>query len=332
MLPSAPMLFASPTTPTMTSPAPYSPPQPLPSSLADDDDEALQAVLLASLIASQENASQETSASQETIAAQEAALPTSAPALVGPPTTLADFAADSAFCKDVRSALEALGQHNLRLSKIRGDGHCLFRALGAALILGAAWAGRDAVRALDAHLRPLLAHGDAAREAATAILAILAAPDDVMSSLNDEGETPSSPAHALVSALRSCSVAHMRGASDRFRSAAAAYASCGAGLDSCSTVDESEWASYCEGMASMVQPVKYGGHPELVALSECLRVRIEIFDTATLQSGATPCYRLGEELPPSCPTVRALRRGLHYHLLLEASAEGEALPDALGID
>jgi len=72
---------------------------------------------------------------------------------------------------------------------------------------------------------------------------------------------------------------------------------------------------------------RYGGHPELVALSEALRVRVDIHDTAALVRGV-PTYRLGEHLV-DVPVVRSLRRGLHYNLLLRATAEGEALEAAV---
>jgi hypothetical protein len=74
---------------------------------------------------------------------------------------------------------------------------------------------------------------------------------------------------------------------------------------------------------------RYGGHPELVALSEALQVRVDIYDTSALGPVAhVPTYRFGEHLPATAPVVRALRRGLHYNLLLCATAEGDALPPA----
>ena len=77
---------------------------------------------------------------------------------------------------------------------------------------------------------------------------------------------------------------------------------------------EEGWDAYCAAMADMSQ-ARYGGHPELVALSESLRVRVDIHDTGAL-SGRMATYHLGEHLPETCPTVRGLRRGPHFDLLL----------------
>ena len=74
----------------------------------------------------------------------------------------------------------------------------------------------------------------------------------------------------------------------------------------------------------------YGGHSELVALSEALCVRLEIIDCSKGAEpakegggGGVPTYRLGEALPPTAPAVYLLRRGLHYHMMVPAQAEGE---------
>lgn len=70
---------------------------------------------------------------------------------------------------------------------------------------------------------------------------------------------------------------------------------------------------------------RYGGHPELVALSEALRVRVDTYDVGGA-SGLMATYRLGEHLPEGVPLVRGMRKGLHFNLLLQASTEGDALP------
>lgn len=70
---------------------------------------------------------------------------------------------------------------------------------------------------------------------------------------------------------------------------------------------------------------RYGGHPELVALSEALRIRVDVYDTGAVSGGQLATYRLGEHLPEGCPVVRGLRRGLHFDLLLQATPEGEAV-------
>ena len=73
---------------------------------------------------------------------------------------------------------------------------------------------------------------------------------------------------------------------------------------------------------------RYGGHPELVALSESLRIRVDVHDTGAASGGNLATYRFGESLPEGCPVVvRGLRRGLHYNLLLSATAEGEAIAE-----
>ena len=79
-----------------------------------------------------------------------------------------------------------------------------------------------------------------------------------------------------------------------------------------------------------VLAARYGGHPELVALSEALKVRVDIHDTGSL-AGCMATYRLGEHLPDGAPTVRGLRRGPHFNLLLKAAAEGDEASDAVDI-
>ena len=70
----------------------------------------------------------------------------------------------------------------------------------------------------------------------------------------------------------------------------------------------------------------YGGHSEIVALSEALQVRVEIVDcSGTGAKGNLPTYRLGEHLPMHVPMIFLLRRGLHYHLCIPAQMEGERM-------
>ena len=71
---------------------------------------------------------------------------------------------------------------------------------------------------------------------------------------------------------------------------------------------------------------KYGGHPEMVALSEALRLHIVIHDTAALGAGAaaapsTPHYSLGDESSPARPPPPP-RAPANARLI--ASAEGRA--------
>lgn len=308
--------------------APPQPPPPEPKSsppllLEDDDDEALQAVLLASLMSEAAQSSdgsamtpEEAQATERSVKEQTAAFEAAVkPPLVAMPSSLSAFGDEAKVGEPIQAALVALEQSaQLRLIKIRGDGHCLFRVFGAALILGAAWNGREAIDALLAHVTTASLH-PTARQVGQLIASVLERakvnPSAAFDDLNDEADGAAG-AHALVAALRHCAVAYMQAAADRFRH-------CGDG--------DQEFTAYCDDMGDMAQ-ARYGGHPELVALSEALQVRVDIHDTSALGPVAlVPTYRLGEHLPVHTPVVRALRRGLHYNLLLRASAEGDALND-----
>jgi hypothetical protein len=84
----------------------------------------------------------------------------------------------------------------------------------------------------------------------------------------------------------------------------------------------------CAFAVADAEQARYGGHPELVALSEVLRVRVDIYDVGGA-SGLMTTYHLGEMLPDGVPVVRGIRKGLHFNLLLQAAAEGEALAPPL---
>ena len=123
-----------------------------------------------------------------------------------------------------------------------------------------------------------------------------------------------------MGSLRAAAVQFMQSRAERFRHVVEAP-----------TANVDGFGAYCAGMASMeTDAPKYGGHPEMVALSEALRLHIVIHDTAALggigaaAAPSTPHYSLGDE---SHPRVHLLRRGLHYNLCLTASAEGEQLAD-----
>ena len=330
----------------------------------DDEDEALQAILLASL---QEEANATLSA--KAMAEQEAQITSCVrPPLVGKPTAISDFVEDcaAALSEPVKASLKELScePHNLMWSRVRGDGHCLYRVVAGSLVLGAAWGGRAAVDAMLEHLAsPLLHQSTAAREACELIKDLVAS-EDVLKALNEEQAQEGaavSRSDALVSALRRCAVEYMRAHTDRFRhcsegfdsssrggsgsgsSSSSGGASVAAAVDGSAVAEGSttegstgaavkskdgaaaspdeEFASYCESMADMAQ-ARYGGHPELVALSEALRVRVDIHDVTSTSGGQMATYRLGEHLPDGCPIVRGLRKGLHFNLLLRASAEG----------
>ena len=311
------MLVSSPYSAATFSPPAFSPPsvgaahpaapsaaapeESMPCSM-DDDDEALQAVLLASLQSMQEDAVvEETVENAQQKAEFERAVQ---PPLVAMPSSLKDFAEEAGLAEDVKSALAVLeaAPHHLKLVRVRGDGHCLYRVVGAALILGAAWAGREVIDALIAHLEQHAVHPSAREVAALVVAALRRARDEPAAAFAGLAEATESD--ALVMALRRCAVGFMQASADRFRH-------CGDG--------EGDWESYC---TSQRETSRYGGHPELVALSESLQIRIDIFDTSALSLTAAPSYRLGESLPAAAPVVRGLRRGLHYSLLLPATPEG----------
>ena len=279
---------------------------------ADDEDEALQAVLFASLMEEQAQMEAAQQASEKAHKEQEARMAAiTTPSLVSKPMPLADFCTEEKFSEEVNTGLKELGQppHCLMLTKIRGDGHCLFRMFGGALVLGAAWGGRAAIEQLTAHMASPLLH-ETCREVARLVTELLHE-RDVLAALNDEDES-GKPAQ-LVAALRKASVSYMRAHAERFQH-------CGEGVEG---EGEAAWEAYC-GAIEDPSKTKYGGHPELVALSEALRARVCIHDTSAL-SGRIATYHLGEHLPETCPIVRGLRRGMHFNLLLQAAAEGDAV-------
>jgi len=208
--------------------APAQPAQsPNPLSLDDDDDEALQAVLLASILASSEAAagapSSEAAAigTERSLKEQDAAFESAVkPPLVAMPSSLSAFGVEAKVADTLQTALAALEQDaQLKLVKVRGDGHCLYRVFGAALILGAAWSGREALDALHAHVTSA-ALDPSARVVGDLIAAVLArakaTPSAALEALNDESDGAEG-ADALVAALRLCGVAYMTSAADRFR-------------------------------------------------------------------------------------------------------------------
>ena len=295
----------------------------------DLDEQMMQAVLLASMEDSSGTADGSDEQLQKARAAAEAqqALFESmvAPPLVARPMALAAWAKEEAHVIGAK-AVAALSESELgavQLCRIRGDGHCLFRAIGASLVLGAVWGGRDRVNSLREHLAACAAAEPAARGEAAALEAVLGAAgsasplQDPFAVLSADPEDARSA--ALVGSLRAAAVTFMQSRAERFRHVVEAP-----------TANVDGFGAYCAGMASMdTDAPKYGGHPEMVALSEALRLHIVIHDTAALGAGAaaapsTPHYSLGDE---SHPRVHLLRRGLHYNLCLTASAEGEQLAD-----
>lgn len=273
----------------------------------EEDDEALQAALLASLC----SAPQEPPA---TAAGQAEALSAFVPPpLVGKPGPLAAYASESTLSDELQRALQALseGPKHLMLCRVRGDGHCLFRSMAGSLVLTAAWGGLEYAQELRQHLDKL--RGTDADEVVAALEMLLghSASDLglVATRLNEEDGDSDRAVHAL----RKLAVSYMRGNMERFRHCA------------------DDFESYCARMESMggstpAHSPAYGSHSEIVALTECLRVRVEIVDCTTIGHASTlPIFRVGEHLPASCPTIYLLHRGPHYHLLLSAQAEGERI-------
>ena len=279
---------------------------------ADDDDEALQAILLASLQEEQQQLEAAQQASAKACEEQEARFAAAVkPPLVAKAVALGEFCSESNnLNNDVKSSLATLGQppHCLMLAKVRGDGHCLFRVVGAALVLGAAWSGRAAMNDLAEHLSARMATDEstAATEVARLVLELMREAD-VLAALNDED--PAGKPAQLVGALRRCAVDHMRSDAERFRHCAEGGEGEG----------DAVWEAYCSSMRDVAQ-TRYGGHPELVALSESLQIRVAIYDTGAL-SGSMATYHLGEHLPEACPIARGLRRGPHFDLLLQATPD-----------
>jgi hypothetical protein len=363
----------------------------------DDEDEALQAVLLASLQAeaTQEAPQASTAAQEEQEARLNAAVK---PPLVAAPTAIDQFCKDASFGDVVQHSLLELGKppNCLRLVKVRGDGHCLFRVVGAALVLSAAWAGRAAVDALIGHLHSPLVHASCAEVAR--LVTELVRERDVLAALNDEyahrrlaparcvacaarGAKPrwcSSPrsvmcCHGWLTAVCCCCLLlragrrRARRTSSCARCVAAPSATCARTpsdsvtaarewcvhaaahaqrprrtfardlsrwLAWCARAQEGDgeaaWEAYCAAIED-ASTARYGGHPELVALSESVRVRVDVYDTGALSGQTLATYRLGEHLPEGVPTVRGLRRGPHFDLLLRAQSEGDATNSPSGV-
>eukprot|EP00965_Chrysotila_dentata_P045136 1499389-Pleurochrysis_carterae.AAC.7 len=231
---------------------------------SDEDDEILQAVLLASLgQGSSESEGQCSSATQAQIDILSQCQP---PPRVSTPVSLSSYAIEADLDEAAKQTLQALedGPDHLKLVRVRGDGHCLFRAIAASLTLTAAWGGSRAFEALQSHLQSLSERcaqrviasirdmlGRNATEAANAA-----------EFLNDEEKSD-----AAVAALRTCATDYMRQHVDRFRLCC----------------DSGNLEEYCARMSEMSSESPtfspaYGGHSEIVALSEALRIRVEIVD------------------------------------------------------
>ena len=278
-----------------------------------------QAIILASL---QEEAQAQAQATCRAQSEQEARLASCCkPPLIAGPTELSACCPEGS-TDEARKALAELAAapHHLRLLKVAGDGHCLFRVVGASLVLTAAWGVCEAAAALEAHFESGTLHQSSA-EVVEVVRGLLAAATP-FEALNEERDD--APAQRLVAALRRCAVAYMRAHTERFSATAACREGESKDDGSCAN-----WEAYCQSMEDASQ-ARYGGHPELVALSESLRIRVDVYDTSAL-SGGVATYRLGEHLPETCPIVRGVRRGLHYNLLLAASAEGEARSSPVGV-
>lgn len=281
----------------------------------DEDDAALQAVLLASLC---QPATEEAPVCDAAQSQQESRLAECAPPpLVSLPIALTTFASEVGLDDEAKATLQELerGSDHLQLCRVRGDGHCLFRGIAASLALAAAWGGHAGVAALHSHFDSLeLLRGSSVDRAVQALRALLgrSAADAALVSeaLNDAARSD-----RAVAALRECATAYMREHADRFRFCSA---------------DGEDFDEYCQRMEAMSVPENfspaYGGHSEAVALSEALRIQVEIVDCSGTRAKSTiPTYRLAPSCDREGPKVFLLRRGLHYHLMLPSTAEGESL-------
>lgn len=296
----------------------------------DDDDAIMQAALLASM--GSWSPDDEAPAVDEQTALLKKFVP---PPLVGPPVSL-DGLADS--LTDVTDATRASlrqleeGSSHLRLLRIRGDGHCMFRAVAASLVLQAAWGGREGLSSLHSHCDRVAA------ECATGVVAALReligpSPEAsgaqrglgggsmaALEALND-----STISDAAVAALRAASGKYMSIHLDRFAHVGAATDT---DADATSTeadtdADINRLNEYIHRMAAMSEAPAYGGHPELVALSELLQLRCVVIE---LRADTLTTITLADHLEGSdAPTVHLVRLGLHYHLLLPASPIGERI-------
>mmetsp|Transcript_8312 Transcript_8312/g.24977 ORF Transcript_8312/g.24977 Transcript_8312/m.24977 type:complete len:330 (-) Transcript_8312:298-1287(-) len=297
--------------------------------LADDDDAVLQAVLMASLEQGSPSAPL-TGVDSSALTSQREMLDTMArPPLVGQPGSLTQYASEIAAAPRTREELTKLAEapRHLVMLKVRGDGHCFFRAVAASLALGASWSGM--LRSFETHLSTL--SEPCAAPAVNALRELLGRKgtdaSHTLDTLNEEGD--SSRSDAAVAALRKCATAYMRSHADRFH-----------------MVTDGDLEEYCDRMEAMAPRVEgkdassaaaaieafspaYGGQPEMVALSEALRIRVEIVDlgdAGSANSDRPPnTYMIGDELEMAAPVVSLLRRGLHFHLLLPAATEGEPL-------
>jgi hypothetical protein len=214
--------------------------------------------------------------------------------------------------EDAASALQLLGRQGARLVRIRGDGHCMFRALAAGLVLAVREMPPAEARSVGAWLRARLARpaesctNSASDEqpagvpdplvvdASDSITSASAAPPnapaadeplDLLGALHD-GSLPSFAADALLSALaqeRSSNelVASMRRAACEYmRVHAARFRECEAALG----VSFERYLSDMELLVPRDGAPRYGGAVELVALAEHLACAVNVYDTEALKT------------------------------------------------
>lgn len=303
--PSGPL--APPASPAPSAPAPAEADATSALAFADDDAD-LQAALLASMADSSDDAPLALVDGSPLFAQFERPPLVSAPRRLEPSPQLRTSA-------DGSRALAVLGEQGAQLVGIRGDGHCMFRAIGAGLVLAVREMAPEQARPLAASLCGLLAPraaelGEEARGAAPAAepepfgsgsitsasggaeeppLALLGAlHDGSLPSCSDEAvraalASPQS-SDALVAALRCAACEHMRAHAARFRACEAAL---GSPFD--------EYLSNMERLRPDDRSPRYGGAVELQALAEHLGVRIDVYDLEVLRvAGGEP-----QRVPPS---------------------------------
>lgn len=310
-----------------------------------DEDQDLQAALLASMHSDDDGMQESTSLSQSTLMER-----FERPALVAAPVVLSgSVAAGMRATKDTQVVLEALGQRGVQLVRIRGDGHCLFRAIGASLVLQLCERpSTEECSAVSSHLQSTVGHLEAAFAMDTAAtgqdVELLDALLDgtlhrwsrerVLGQLAADG-----PSDRLVKLMRQAACDHMRRHAERF-------AECEAGLvDSAAGLSMNEYICLMEAMDPPDGSPRYGGAIELLALAEVLGCGLHVFDVETMNAGvqgrASGPHQPSYSFAPSAEgslfaddagddawvvvgtraqfpllELSLLRTGLHYHLLL----------------
>jgi hypothetical protein len=270
-----------------------------------DDDADLQAALLASMTEMSPAADMDFSTlnpSSPLFAQFER------PPLVANPEPIEPWAATQIRTRDEAvQALRRLSECGTLLVRIRGDGHCLFRALAAGLVLAVREMEPARARSVGAWLHPRLARAPPATSSnlndanlAGSVTSASGAALDLLGALH-EGTLPSIASEAifaglaeqqssdeLVIAMRRAACGHLARHAGRFRECEAAL-----GVS---------FETYLGDMAEL-HPTdgapRYGSALEVVALAELLECVIDIYDCDTLKVVALAGRDCAPDVPPS---------------------------------